>query len=84
MSELIVYFPGGDTPVDYSPEANTEDNGDYDDDEEEEFNSDEADSARITNQFSSESNGTAQNTINLPQPSYDMMTPLQLEVDPVY
>ncbi|GLV34596.1 TGF-beta activated kinase 1 [Carabus blaptoides fortunei] len=78
MSELAIYFPGGDTPVDYSPEAN---NGDYDEDEEA-FHSDEADSARITNQFSSESNGTAQNTINLPQPTYDMMTPLQLEVDP--
>lgn len=81
MSELIEYFPGGDAPVEYSPEACADEGSDVDED----FDSTDHDSPEMSQQYqyTPEGNGTP-NTFTLPQPSADMMmNPLQVDTDPV-
>lgn len=83
MEQLSAYYPGGDEPVEYSPEDSYPyDDENQDTDEENEF--EQMGTQNNSNDFSSGSNGSTRNTINLPQPTRSMMEqPLQLQVDPV-
>lgn len=77
MSKLIVYFPGGDTPLECDGGSDIED-----DDSEEDLDDTDCGSSSMSHQLSTESNRTP-TTITLPQPTSNMMQPLQLETDPV-
>lgn len=77
MSKLIVYFPGGDMPLECDGGSDIEEDG-----SEEDLDDTDCGSSSKSHQFSTESNHTP-TTITLPQPMPNMMEPLQLETDPV-